>query len=78
MRVVAGPEKKTRVMSEKERLVTAYHEMGHVIVGHYLEHAYLVHKSRSSPAARPSGTRSRCRLRTASSPPRPSSATRWR
>ena len=44
MRVVAGPEKKTRVMSEKERLVTAYHEMGHAIVGHYLEHADPVHK----------------------------------
>src|SRR5919202_1760097 len=29
MRVIAGPEKKTRVMSEKERKVTAYHEMGH-------------------------------------------------
>ena len=34
MRVIAGPEKKTRVMSEKERLITAYHEMGHAIVGH--------------------------------------------
>jgi cell division protease FtsH len=44
MRVVAGPEKKTRVMGEKERLVTAYHEMGHAIVGHYLEHADPVHK----------------------------------
>jgi cell division protease FtsH len=44
MRVIAGPEKKTRVMSEKERLITAYHEMGHAIVGHYLEHADPVHK----------------------------------
>src|SRR3954449_61580 len=44
MRVVAGPEKKTRVMGEKERLITAYHEMGHAIVGHYLEHADPVHK----------------------------------
>ncbi len=44
MRVIAGPEKKTRVMSEKERLVTAYHEMGHAIVGHFLEHADPVHK----------------------------------
>ncbi len=44
MRVIAGPEKKTRVMSEKERLVTAYHEMGHAIVGHYLEFADPVHK----------------------------------
>ncbi|MET0926187.1 MAG: cell division protein FtsH, partial [Solirubrobacterales bacterium] len=37
-------EKKTRVMGEKERLVTAYHEMGHAIVGHYLEHSDPVHK----------------------------------
>ena len=44
MRVIAGPEKKTRVMGEKERLVTAYHEMGHAIVGHYLEHSDPVHK----------------------------------
>jgi len=44
MRVIAGPEKKTRVMSEKERRITAYHEMGHAIVGHYLEHADPVHK----------------------------------
>jgi cell division protease FtsH len=44
MRVVAGPEKKTRVMGEKERLITAYHEMGHALVGHYLEHSDPVHK----------------------------------
>ncbi|MEA2126170.1 MAG: cell division protease FtsH, partial [Solirubrobacteraceae bacterium] len=44
MRVVAGPEKKTRVMSEKERLVTAYHEMGHAIVGHYLPNSDPIHK----------------------------------
>ena len=44
MRVIAGPEKKTRVMSEKERLVTAYHEMGHAIVGHLLPNCDPVHK----------------------------------
>ncbi|HEV2769740.1 MAG TPA: ATP-dependent zinc metalloprotease FtsH, partial [Solirubrobacteraceae bacterium] len=44
MRVVAGPEKKTRVMGDKERAITAYHEMGHAIVGHFLEHADPVHK----------------------------------
>jgi cell division protease FtsH len=44
MRVIAGPEKKTRVMSEKERLVTAYHEMGHAMVAHYLEDTDPVHK----------------------------------
>jgi len=44
MRVIAGPEKKTRIMSEKERLITAYHEMGHAIVGHKLENCDPVHK----------------------------------
>jgi len=44
LRVIAGPERKTRVMSERERAITAYHEMGHAIVGHYLEHADPVHK----------------------------------
>jgi cell division protease FtsH len=44
MRVIAGPEKKTRVMSERERQITAFHEMGHAIVGHYLEHSDPVHK----------------------------------
>ncbi len=44
MRVIAGPEKKSRVMSEKERLVTAYHELGHAIVGHLLPNADPVHK----------------------------------
>ncbi len=44
MRVIAGPEKKTRVMSEKERLITAYHELGHAIVGHMLPNCDPVHK----------------------------------
>ncbi len=44
MRVIAGPEKKTRVMSDKERRVTAYHEMGHAIVGHYLPNSDPIHK----------------------------------
>jgi cell division protease FtsH len=44
MRVIAGPEKKTRLLSEHERKVTAYHEMGHAIVGHYLPNCDPVHK----------------------------------
>jgi len=44
MRVIAGPEKKTRVMSEKERRVTAFHEMGHALVAHYLANTDPVHK----------------------------------
>ena len=44
MRVIAGPEKKTRVLGEKERLITAFHEMGHAIVGHLLPNCDPVHK----------------------------------
>jgi len=44
MRVIAGPEKKTRLLSEEERKITAYHELGHAIVGHFLEHTDEVHK----------------------------------
>jgi cell division protease FtsH len=44
MRVVAGPEKKSRILSEKEKLITAYHEVGHAIVGHLLPYADPVHK----------------------------------
>jgi cell division protease FtsH len=44
MRVIAGPEKKTRLLSEEERKITAYHELGHALVGHYLEHTDEVHK----------------------------------
>ncbi len=43
-RVLAGPERKTRVMSERERKVTAYHEAGHALVGHVLEHCDPIHK----------------------------------
>jgi cell division protease FtsH len=44
MRVIAGPEKKTRVMSEQERRITAYHEMGHALVAHFLDNTDPVHK----------------------------------
>jgi cell division protease FtsH len=42
--VIAGPEKKTRLFSEQERKITAYHELGHAIVGHYLDQESEVHK----------------------------------
>jgi cell division protease FtsH len=42
--VIAGPEKKARLLSEQERKITAYHEMGHALVGNYLEHTNPVHK----------------------------------
>lgn len=43
-RVIAGPERKSRVISEKERQVIAYHESGHALVGHILENSDPVHK----------------------------------
>jgi cell division protease FtsH len=44
MRVLAGPEKKSRLLSERERTITAYHEMGHALVAHYLPYTDPVHK----------------------------------
>ncbi|MFA5809392.1 MAG: ATP-dependent zinc metalloprotease FtsH [Thermoleophilia bacterium] len=44
MRVVAGPEKKSRILSDKEKLITAYHEVGHALVGHILPLADPIHK----------------------------------
>jgi cell division protease FtsH len=43
-RVIAGPERKTRVISEKEKRVIAYHESGHALVGHALPNTDPVHK----------------------------------
>ncbi len=43
-RVLAGPEKKGRVMTQKERVTIAYHECGHALVGHILENSDPVHK----------------------------------
>ena len=43
-RVIAGPERKGRVMTEDTRKTIAYHESGHALVGHLLEHADPVHK----------------------------------
>ncbi len=43
-RVIAGPERKSRMISEKEKATIAYHEMGHALVGWTLEHTDPVHK----------------------------------
>ena len=43
-RVLMGPEKKNRVMSEMDRKVFAYHEAGHAVVAHFSEHGDPVHK----------------------------------
>lgn len=43
-RVIAGPEKKSRIMSEKERKIIAYHEAGHAIVAKLIDDSDPVHK----------------------------------
>jgi len=54
-RVIAGPERKTRLMGEVEKRVIAYHEGGHTIVGHALPHADPVHKVSIIPRGRALG-----------------------
>ena len=43
-RVMAGPERKSRIITQKERQVIAYHESGHALVGHILENSDPIHK----------------------------------
>ena len=43
-RVIAGPQRKSRVMTDRERATIAYHESGHALVGHILENSDPVHK----------------------------------
>ncbi len=43
-RVLAGPARKSRVISEREKAITAYHEVGHALVAHLLPHTDPVHK----------------------------------
>ena len=43
-RVIAGPEKKSRVISDKDKRLTAYHEAGHAVVSKYLPNSYAVHE----------------------------------
>ncbi|WP_338019063.1 ATP-dependent zinc metalloprotease FtsH [Salsipaludibacter albus] len=54
-RVIAGPERKTKLMSDKERTITAFHEAGHAIVGHALPHNDPVHKITIIPRGRAGG-----------------------
>ena len=54
-RVAIGPERKSKVMNEKERKITAYHEAGHAIVGHVLPDSDPVHKVTIIPRGRTGG-----------------------
>ena len=54
-RVIMGPERRSRVISEREKRVTAYHEAGHALAAHLLEHADPVHKITIVPRGRAMG-----------------------
>jgi len=54
-RVLAGPEKKTRVISEKEKRLVAYHEAGHAVVAYNLPHTDKLHKISIIPRGRAGG-----------------------
>ncbi len=54
-RVIAGPAKKNRVISKKERNIVAYHEAGHVIIGMVLDEADMVHKVTIVPRGQAGG-----------------------
>ncbi|CQR72953.1 ATP-dependent zinc metalloprotease FtsH [Sporomusa ovata DSM 2662] len=54
-RVVAGPERKSKVISDKEKRLTAYHEAGHALVGMMLTHTDPVHKVSIIPRGRAGG-----------------------
>ena len=54
-KVIAGPEKKSRVISEEERKLTAYHEAGHAVVAHVLPKTDPVHQITIIPRGRAGG-----------------------
>lgn len=54
-RVIVGTEKKSRVISDREKRIVAYHEAGHTIAGYFLEHADTVHKVTIIPRGRAGG-----------------------
>ncbi|MFP4017212.1 MAG: ATP-dependent zinc metalloprotease FtsH, partial [Halanaerobiales bacterium] len=54
-RVIAGPAKKSKVVSEKERNLVAYHETGHALLGELLEHGHRTHKVTIIPRGRAGG-----------------------
>lgn len=54
-RVIVGTEKRSRVISEREKRIVAYHEAGHTIIGYFLEHADQVHKVTIIPRGKAGG-----------------------
>jgi cell division protease FtsH len=54
-RIVVGTQKKSRIVSEREKKIVAYHESGHAIIGYYAENADMVHKVTIVPRGRAGG-----------------------
>jgi cell division protease FtsH len=64
-RVIAGPEKKSRVISEFEKKLVSYHEAGHALLGEYLPHTDPLHKVSIIPRAEQADTLCYCLRKTA-------------
>ncbi|MFD0698925.1 ATP-dependent zinc metalloprotease FtsH [Paenibacillus sp. GCM10027628] len=54
-RVIVGTQKKSRIISDREKRIVAYHESGHAIIGYYAENADMVHKVTIVPRGRAGG-----------------------
>ena len=54
-RIIVGTQKKSRIISESEKRIVAYHEAGHAIIGYYAENADMVHKVTIVPRGRAGG-----------------------
>jgi cell division protease FtsH len=54
-RIIVGTQKKSRVISDREKRIVAYHEAGHTIIGYHLENADMVHKVTIIPRGRAGG-----------------------
>ncbi|KRF28654.1 ATP-dependent zinc metalloprotease FtsH [Paenibacillus sp. Soil787] len=54
-RIIVGTQKKSRIISEAEKRIVAYHEAGHAIIGYYAENADMVHKVTIVPRGRAGG-----------------------
>lgn len=65
MKVMAGPEKKSRVVTPEEKKLTAYHEAGHAVAGFYCKHHPRVHEITIIPRVRPAVTPCICPRRIA-------------
>lgn len=66
-----GPEKKSHVVTDEERRLTAYHETGHAITGYFSKHHDLCTRSALSPGAVRAATQCTCPRRTPATSPRP-------